>query len=158
RGYQAPRPVTPGSGLLPFKCLTEIGLPPMREELVVLGQCPHCGVRNAQVRVCWTGGVPRTTPPRTWQGTQCLNEECQRLILIESMGKQIVATFPARRYELGARVPVSAEVRSEYREAGACLEAEAFLASMTMSRRVLQRCLKEQGCTDRNLVDQIADA
>jgi hypothetical protein len=42
-------------------------------------------------------------------------------------------------------------LRDDYREAGLCLDAGCFKASLVMSRRALQRVLKAQGCKQRNL-------
>lgn len=49
-------------------------------------------------------------------------------------------------------------IRSEFREAATCLDAGCYKAAMTMGRRVLQRVLKDKGCAERNLVDQIKEA
>ena len=63
--------------------------------------------------------------------------------------------FPNGHYEIDPAIDISKPIRDEFREAGTCLDAGSYKASMMMSRRVLQRCLKEQGCTKRNLVDAI---
>ena len=46
----------------------------------------------------------------------------------------------------------------DFQEAGVCLDAGCFKASLVMSRRALQRCLKAQGCTQHRLVDAINHA
>jgi len=46
-------------------------------------------------------------------------------------------------------------VREEFAEAADCLQFGSVLASMTMSRRVLQRCLKAQKFTQKSLGQQI---
>jgi len=66
--------------------------------------------------------------------------------------------YPAGSYELETAAPIPEEVREDFKEAGLCLASGCFKASMVMSRRVLQRCLKEQGCNQRYLVDAIDHA
>ncbi len=66
-----------------------------------------------------------------------------------------VRMFPNGHYEIDSAINISQPIRDEFHEAGTCLDAGSYKASMMMSRRVLQRCLKEQGCTKRNLVDAI---
>jgi len=59
--------------------------------------------------------------------------------------------WPAASYELDAELVVAPELRDDYKEAGLCLDAGCYKASLVMSRRGLQRVLKAQGCTQRNL-------
>ena len=63
--------------------------------------------------------------------------------------------YPLGSFDLDSNIRIGQEMRSDFREAGLCLAAGCYKASMVMSRRVLQRSLKEQGCTQRNLVDAI---
>jgi len=66
--------------------------------------------------------------------------------------------YPGGSHELRADVQIPQEIRGDYREAGKCLDAGCYKASLVMSRRALQRCLKEQGCTAHRLVDAISEA
>ena len=63
--------------------------------------------------------------------------------------------FPYGELKLNAITPISKLIRDDFEEAGVCLSAGCFKASLVMSRRALQRCLKEQDCNQRNLVDAI---
>lgn len=123
---------------------------------MIIDQCPHCGVRNGLATQKFHEPQPKTDT--SWKIFSCQNPACQRLILVEVDRKTAAITlriYPQGTYELAASLPVSQEVRSEYREAGHCLAVGCHLASMTMSRRVLQRCLKVQKFEQRNLVEQI---
>ncbi len=78
------------------------------------------------------------------------------LILVEADAQdKVMGMYPFGAYELDSAAPMPDELRADFREAGKCLGAGCFKASLVMSRRALQRCLKEQGCTQRNLVDAI---
>jgi hypothetical protein len=61
-------------------------------------------------------------------------------------------------YELDNKAQIPNEIRDDFREAGLCLGASCYKASLVMSRRVLQRCLHDQGCTQNKLVDAIDHA
>ncbi|WP_428506912.1 DUF4145 domain-containing protein [Roseateles sp.] len=63
--------------------------------------------------------------------------------------------YPFANYELDSTAPVPDAVREDFREAGICLGASCHKASLVMSRRVLQRCLADQGCAQNKLVDAI---
>ena len=53
---------------------------------------------------------------------------------------------------------IDKKIIDDYQEAGKCLDAGCYKASMVMSRRALQRCLKEQGCPQKKLYDAIEHA
>jgi hypothetical protein len=66
--------------------------------------------------------------------------------------------YPFVAYQLDSTADVPADIRDDFREAGVCLGASCYKASLVMSRRVLQRCLHDQGCTQNKLVDAINHA
>jgi hypothetical protein len=59
--------------------------------------------------------------------------------------------WPAGSFELDPAAEIEQAVRDDYREAGLCLDAGCYKASLVMSRRTLQRILKKQGCAQRDL-------
>jgi len=82
-----------------------------------------------------------------------------KLVLAHELNNgTILGIYPSGTYDLDSTVPLSPEIRGDFREAGLCLGAGCFKASLTMSRSVLQRILKEQGCTQNKLVDAINHA
>ncbi len=91
-----------------------------------------------------------------WYVLTCNNPKCNRIVFAEldSTGK-VVKMYPIGSHDLEPTLPISDEIRKEYREAGTDLDSGCFLSSMTMSRRILQRCLKDHGCDQRNLNEQI---
>lgn len=123
---------------------------------MLLDQCPHCKTRHVQTREPFTQQSKDGDSSSYWKVLSCQNPACNRLVLavITPQG-QVRNIYPAGQFELEPAVPVSNEIRDDFREAGLALGAGCYKASMVMSRRVLQRCLKEQGCTQRNLVDAI---
>ncbi len=127
----------------------------------VIDQCPHCGVRHVQTKEEASLGFAPSLPI-VWKALRCQNPACHKLVLAVGHHVQnkfeIATTYPARKYGLDPNLPVSQEIREDYSEAGTALNAGCFKSSMVMSRRALQRCLKEQGCTQRNLVDAIDHA
>ncbi len=66
--------------------------------------------------------------------------------------------YPFVSYALDSTAQIPAEIRDDFLEAGLCLGAGCNKASLVMSRRVLQRCLHDQGCTQNKLVDAIDHA
>ncbi len=126
---------------------------------MLLDQCPHCKTRHVQTQEPFTQESKEGNTSLFWKVLRCQNPLCKRLVLavIPRQG-QVMDIYPAGQFELEPSVPVSDEIREDFREAGLALGAGCYKASMVMSRRVLQRCLKEQGCTQHNLVDAIAYA
>ena len=122
---------------------------------MLIDKCPHCDTSHVQTTPRFNEVFHPGDNPTVWHVLRCQNPACQKLVLACTVRGQITQILPAGRFELDAGVPVSQEIRDDFREAGLSLGAGCFRASMVMSRRVLQRCLKDQGCTERNLVDAI---
>lgn len=126
---------------------------------MILDQCPHCGVRHVQT-------LPRFTEPLStrdgtvhWHLVRCQNDKCQRLVLVQTANTgAIQQVYPFASYALDQTAQIPAEIRDDFREAGLCLGAGCCKASLVMSRRVLQRCLHDQGCEQDKLVDAIGHA
>lgn len=130
---------------------------------MILSECPWCGTKHVQTVHVWgpsDDGSPQQEQREQWQVQQCQNPACRRFILHRSVPTGgFIGLFPAASYELPSDVQdIPDEVRNDYREAGKCLDAGCYKASMVMSRRALQRCLKEQGCTQKKLADAIQHA
>lgn len=124
---------------------------------MVVEQCPHCGTRHVQTALRWTE-VLKPNSGASWQTVRCQNPKCAALILVEKVNDVVQRIYPAATFELDADAPIANEIRDDFREAGLCIGAGCYRASLVMSRRVLQRCLKAQGATHRNLVDAIGQA
>ena len=122
---------------------------------MILDQCPHCYVRHVATTNAFNQQLKQTDGSVTWQIVRCLNQRCQSLVVIEFAGPGIRRIFPFLAYELDAKASVSQPIIDDFREAGLSLGAGCFKASLVMSRRVLQRCLKKQGCSQYKLVDAI---
>jgi len=71
---------------------------------------------------------------------------------------EISGIYPPGSYELDSTISINEEIRNDFREAGLCLAAGCYKASMVMSRRLLQRCLKDQGYEEYRLADAIDHA
>ncbi len=126
---------------------------------MVIDQCPHCGVRHVQTQRCFSDCLDARDPTVLWAIERCQNPQCSRLILVQVANQgEIQHIYPVAKFELESEAPIPQEIRDDFREAGLCLGAGCYKASLVMSRRVLQRCLREQGCTQRNLVDAIDHA
>jgi hypothetical protein len=123
-----------------------------------LDQCPHCGVRHVQAHTQAETVDGVRGHRRAWQVVRCGNVACQRLVLLLLFADVVELQYPAAPQEIDAGLPVSEEIRSDFREASLCLSVGCYKASLVMSRRVLQRMLAEQGCKQRNLVDAIKAA
>lgn len=121
-----------------------------------IDQCPHCGTAHVMTDVLWND----LSRPERWYVVRCLNKQCQKLILlrVDAISGELFGIYPTGTYELQKNASISDEIRGEFCEAGLCLDAGCFKASMVMSRRVLQRCLKEQGCKKNKLTDSIQEA
>ncbi len=126
---------------------------------MLIEKCPHCEASHVQTQTC-SNEVLKTGDNSTfWKVLRCQNPDCQRLILAVTTPESVIKSiYPVGSYELDSTVQIPQEVRDDFREAGLCLGAGCYKASMVMSRRVLQRCLKEQGCDQRKLVHAIDHA
>jgi len=126
---------------------------------VIIDQCPHCLVRHVQSANAFKQPLSAKDGSVLWALERCQNQECTCLILIQQTNTgTIQQIFPFATYALDSNADISNEIRADFEEAGKCLGAGCFKASLVMSRRVLQRCLKAQGCDDHNLVDAIANS
>jgi hypothetical protein len=127
---------------------------------MILDKCPHCGTSHVQVEIRATENfTPSSNANGSWSLVRCQNPECAKIILLttkERGGQPII--YPPMSFELDEKIVTNTEIRDSYREAGLCLSSRCFKASAVMSRRVLQTCLKEQGCKQRNLIEQIDHA
>lgn len=126
---------------------------------MIIKQCPHCGTRHIQMTERFTDSFGPTSEPEFWKILRCQNNKCSQLVLaiVDNLGieKQI---YPVGQFDLDSQASIPQEIKDDFREAGLCLGTGCYKASLVMSRRVLQRCLKEQGCTQHNLVDAINHA
>lgn len=94
-----------------------------------------------------------------WGLARCQNGSCRKLVLFsQAQDGTVHVLFPLAVVEFPNDSPIPAEIQNDFKEAGLCLSAGCYKASLVMSRRVLQRCIKEQGVTDRNLSDAISTA
>ena len=126
---------------------------------MLITQCPHCSVRHVQTNPRFNEPLRAGDGSVLWHVLRCQNPQCQRLVLAQVTAHGTVqGMFPVGSYELDTLAQISREIREDFREAGLCLGASCFKASLVMSRRVLQRCLKDQGCTQDKLVDAITHA
>jgi hypothetical protein len=122
---------------------------------MILDQCPHCGVRHVQTSERYSEQLGSNVA-NIWSLVRCQNQNCNQLVLVEtSVGGQVQQVFPFVSYQLDNNAAIPAPIAEDFREAGLCLGAGCFKASLVMSRRVLQRCLSEQGCTQNRLVEAI---
>ena len=125
---------------------------------MLLDKCPHCDTQHVQASVRFNEQVKEDVG-LWWLLVRCQNPSCKRLVLVaQDGGGSISFVFPNAKYELSSSAEIASEIRDDFREAGLCLGAGCHKASMVMSRRVLQRCLKEQGCDQHRLVDAIKNA
>lgn len=126
---------------------------------MIIERCPNCKASHVQTHNAWSGLSGRNVLPGNgrvmWHIHQCQNDKCNKLILIEKIDDKVTHLFPYGEFKLNAITPISKLIRDDFEEAGVCLSAGCFKASLVMSRRALQRCLKEQDCNQRNLVDAI---
>lgn len=123
---------------------------------MILDQCPHCSVRHVQSTTQFNQPLDANDGTRLWYIERCQNANCRKLVLLDvSNTGSINRVFPFAAYELAASAPIPDAIREDFREAGLCLGAGCYKASLVMSRRVLQRCLAEQGCAQNKLVEAI---
>ncbi len=121
----------------------------------IIDQCPHCSTKYVQT----VEQFQSYDGKEYWRILRCQNGPCSRFVLQRlDIGGNLSGTFPSGSYELDKDIGISETIRDEYKEAGHCLDAGCYKASMVMSRRVLQRCLKEQGRSEYKLVDAINQA
>jgi hypothetical protein len=125
---------------------------------MLLDQCPHCGVRHVQTELRFVDYLYPGNPTVTWNIVRCQNAACKRLVLVIIVAGVVDQIYPFVSYALDSTAQIPAEMRDDFREAGLCLGAGCNKASLVMSRRVLQRCLQDQGCTQNKLVDAIDHA
>jgi hypothetical protein len=123
--------------------------------------CPHCGTQHVQTSLLYQSA--HTAGKEKWLVLQCQNNKCAKLVLyrakaVSTNSEEFLGLYPSASYEFPSESGIPTEIREDYREAGACLDVGCYKASLVMSRRALQRCLKEQGCTQKNLADAIEHA
>ena len=129
------------------------------DRAMLIEKCPHCNASHVQTQVKLREGLKENDTSELWNVVRCQNRRCLLLILAVTNNKDVLQQiYPAGTYEIEPNAKISKAIRDDYREAGLCLGAGCFKASMVMSRRVLQRCLKEQGCNQHKLVDAINHA
>jgi hypothetical protein len=123
---------------------------------MLLEKCPHCETSHVFAQERFQDLFHPDQSEFYWVMARCQNPKCSRLILITyqaGVGYKVI--YPVGSFELEQSIKISQEIRNDFKEAGLCLSAGCYQASMVMSRRVLQRCLKEQGCAQHKLVDAI---
>jgi len=126
---------------------------------MLLKRCPHCATAHVHATERFAEHQEGSDPVVQWRVVRCQNPRCDRLILaLVTASGEITRLYPAGTFELPDEAPIAKEIRDDFREAGLCLGAGCYKASMVMSRRALQRCLKEQGSDQHNLVDAIDHA
>jgi hypothetical protein len=123
---------------------------------MIIDTCPHCETKHVQTSARFSDNLDARTAARQWGLYRCQNKDCGKLILIQTkQSGEIELVYPPTGTGLESTAPVSQEIRDDFREAALSLGVGCYKASLVMSRRVLQRCLKEQGATQHNLVDAI---
>ena len=123
---------------------------------MILEKCPHCDASHVQTLKKFKEPLKGNNASIVWDIERYQNPNCESLVLVVTTGEgEVQQIYPAGRYELESNDKISKEIRDDDREAGLCLGAGCYKASMVMSRRVLQRCLQEQGCEQYKLVDAI---
>lgn len=121
-----------------------------------LDKCPYCGTSHVDTDVQLEQLLDTTKAGFSWRIVRCKNPTCKKLVLaFIGEGGAVMGIYPPGSFELDSNIQIGQEIRDDFKEAGLCLAAGCYKASMVMSRRVLQRCLKEQGCTQRNLIEAI---
>lgn len=125
---------------------------------MLLKKCPHCNTSHVQTNERFVEKAEIGKDLNLWYVVRCQNPHCRRLVLMVTSQGKLLDVYPVGTFELDSLVPIADEIRADFREAGLCLGAGCPKASMIMSRRVLQRCLKEQGCAQRELLSAIDHA
>jgi len=126
---------------------------------MIIDQCPHCSVRHVQTETCFRQPLFARDGRIHWAVERCQNPTCLRLVLVQLTNTdEIQNVYPFAKFELESTATIPQDVREDFREAGICLGSGCYRASLVMSRRVLQRCLKAQGCNQPKLVNAIEHA
>jgi Domain of unknown function (DUF4145) len=121
---------------------------------MLVDQCPHCGAKHVQTKI--KAECNDTRHNELWFFLQCQNPKCDRFFaLFCNQQREPQFQYPVGKFSLPNDPKIPAEVPDEYRQAATCIAVGCYLASMTMSRRVLQRCLKQQGFEQKILAQQI---
>lgn len=126
-----------------------------------LDKCPHCNTTHIDSHHETTiqySAIPGNEV-ENWRLVRCNNPTCVKLILV-MLGKDnvVLGIYPYSSAELDANIVKDEQIRDDFKEASICLSASCYKASMVMSRRLLQRCLKEQGYKERILPQAIDHA
>lgn len=127
---------------------------------MLIEKCPHCEVVHVQTNVEWFG----EDQAGNWRVLRCQNPDCGKFIFAciqgghGGRGGWIINMYPLVNFQLDANLEISQEIRREFEEAGKDLANGCYCSSMTMSRRVLQRCLKDQGHNEKQLAKQLDSA
>ncbi|MCH8922432.1 MAG: DUF4145 domain-containing protein [Planctomycetes bacterium] len=121
----------------------------------VVPRCPHCDIQNSGVELKASIGVG---DGRSWFFGICRNKLCKKVMLVEKISDNLTVLLPLGDFRLDSHAAIMQEIRDDFEEAGKCLLAGCHKASMVMSRRTMQRVLKEQGCEQHRLVDAIRHA
>ena len=122
----------------------------------ILDRCPYCGVHHVQIQNAWEGNSPGKSADN-WRIVYCSNPGCNRYTLLRNDEGRLFQ-YPPGKFDLPTDPKIPAGVPGEYNESATCLAIGCHLASMTMSRRVLQRCLKQQGFNEKTPDEQIEAA
>ena len=125
---------------------------------MLLDKCPHCNASHVQANQRFRDQFKAGVDNVLWDVVRCQNPTCTKLVLAVLGASGVQKIYPSANFELDESINIAAEIREDFQEAGNCLGADCYKASMVMSRRALQRCLKENGCTQRNLVNAIDHA
>lgn len=127
---------------------------------MLIEKCPHCNTSHVQTEDLYRSTFNLRLPILVhWVMVRCQNPKCERLILVIKDSQAVIKSiYPPGSFELDNTVTIDNEIRNDFREAGLCLSVGCFKASIVMSRRVLQRCLKEQGYNEYKLSDAIDNA
>jgi hypothetical protein len=131
-----------------------------------IDSCPHCGVRHVQVSV---GAVAQWSDDADCFLASCQNRQCGKSVFYirkQTQAKRLIGhnlgdavfLYPFVGSEALDASILPAGVPEEFTECVTCSVVGASLSSMTMARRVLQRCLKNKGHLQHNLAQQIDSA
>jgi hypothetical protein len=127
--------------------------------------CPHCekpATAVARGVVDWDGADADgriINPPAEWTLVQCERCHMPSVEVREDYGDgfeydEPVIVYPARQ-RISPNVP--SDLRREWEEARACLDAKAYTACLVMVRRTLEGTCQDQGVKERTLVRSLAE-